>query len=244
MDEEPHKGPVSQDLPDSVSQRLLTLAGCSASVVVGIDVGGPKKGFHAVALSGTKLLVKFRSADPATIAHWCREQGAEVIAIDAPCRWRRPGGPARAAERKLAEIRISCFSTPTEEQASGHPFYSWMLAGQELYAALASVYPLYDRGLRKGRVAIETFPQAVACALAGSIVSAKKKVPIRRELLSRTGLQSSDFRNIDEVDAALCALSAEGFLRGEFMRFGDPAGGFIIVPGRESIRRGWSNRTR
>jgi predicted nuclease with RNAse H fold len=119
-----------------------------------------------------------------------------------------------------------------------------MLAGHELYAVLASVYPLYDGGLKKGRVAIETFPQAVACALAGSIVSAKKKGLIRRELLSRTGLQSADFRNIDEVDAALCALSAEGFLRGEFMRFGDPAGGFIIVPGRESIRRGWSNQTR
>ena len=51
MDEEPHRGPVSRNLPDSMPQWLLTLAGCSTSVVVGIDVGSPKKGSHAVALS-------------------------------------------------------------------------------------------------------------------------------------------------------------------------------------------------
>src|SRR5205085_741180 len=99
----------------------------------------------------------------------CDDQGAEVVAVDAPCRWRLPGERARAAERALAAGKISCFSTPIEEKARGHNFYTWMYAGHALYAALAATHLIYSGEPRPTRVAIETFPQAVACALAGKI---------------------------------------------------------------------------
>src|SRR5688572_33191099 len=100
-------------------------------LVVGIDVGAPAKGYHAVALRGTEPVGKFHSHDAAEIARWCVTREAGVVAVDAPCRWRMQGGKARLAERELAAGRISCFSTPTEAKARGHAFYTWMFAGQE-----------------------------------------------------------------------------------------------------------------
>lgn len=45
-------------------------------LTAGIDVGGPAKGFHAVALSGTVLVDKFRSRESTGVAVWCVRQGA------------------------------------------------------------------------------------------------------------------------------------------------------------------------
>ena len=130
----------------------------------------------------------------------------------------------------MAASGISSFSTPTEEKANSHAFYTWMLAGMKLYAELFTTHPLYDGKSDYPRVCLETFPQAVACALAGTIVSAKSKNPVRRDLLRRRGLESRAFANIDEVDAGLCALAAHAFVRGHFHAYGDFAGGLIIVP--------------
>ena len=199
------------------------------NLYAGIDVGGPTKGFHAVALSSVGVVAKLRSTSADEIATWCAQQDAAVVAIDAPCRWRLPGQPARAAERQLAAGRISSFSTPTEEQGQSHSFYTWMLAGHRLYAALADRYPVYD-GSHGFTGAIETFPQAVACALAGEIVSAKAKLSVRTELLRRAGVDPARLQGIDEVDAALCALTARCFASGEFRAYGDALGGFIVVP--------------
>ena len=200
-----------------------------SDIFVGIDVGAPTEGYHAIALRGTRRLAKFHSADPHPVACWCREQAARVVAVDAPCRWRSNGAAARAAERQLAAARISCFSTPTEEKARGHAFYTWMIAGAELYTALSD-FPLYSGAPPPGRVCFETFPQAVACALAGKKVSAKGKRVIRTELVQRAGLDPSNLASIDEVDAVLCALTAAAFAAGRYKAYGDVTGGFIIVP--------------
>ena len=200
------------------------------SLVAGIDVGGPAKGFHAVALQDRRLVAKHASRSASEIAAWCVKLDASVIAIDAPCHWRSDGGPARAAEVQLARAGISSYSTPTEEKGSGHAFYTWMLAGMELFSALAPSHSLYDGTSPPARVCIETFPQAVACALAGKIVSAKAKAVVRRALLEEGGLRASSFSNIDEVDAALCAIAADRFARGDFRAFGDKVCGFIVVP--------------
>jgi predicted nuclease with RNAse H fold len=188
----------------------------SPPLIIGIDVGAPTKGFHAVALQGTDLVDKVHSTDAIQIAQWCVTRKAEVVAIDAPCRWRAESGNARLAERELAADRISCFSTPTESKARGHAFYTWMLAGQELYAALAPVYPVYSDQRVRTHVAIETFPQAVACALAGAIVSAKTKFSVRGDLLRRYGIDAGALKSIDEIDAALCAVAASAFVNGKF----------------------------
>ena len=198
------------------------------SPVIGIDVGAPRKGFHAVVLRGKEAVAQFHSSDAHAVAAWCAGQNPSVIAIDAPCRWRTD--EARLAERELARDRISCFSTPTEAQAQGHPFFTWMIAGAKLYAALADAFPLYDGGAQREDFAIETFPQAVACALAGEIVSAKRKNDVRRELLRLSGIDPAAFTNIEEIDAALCALTAPTCVNHDAKLYRDARGGFIVVP--------------
>src|SRR5206468_9732635 len=91
-----------------------------------------------------------------------------------------------------------------------------------------------------GQVCFETFPHAVACALAGKIVSATQKRIIRRELLREAGIDTRRLTNIDTIDAALCALAANHFLAGNVKTYGDASEGFIVVPGylirgRESV---------
>ncbi len=204
-------------------------------VVAGIDVGAPRKGFHGVALQGTALVGQLRSADPAAVLAWCRNLGVTTVAVDAPCRWRRPAGPRRC-ESALVRAGIACFFTPTAERARGHAFYTWMLAGADLYAALAAVYPLLaDPAQARARCAVETFPQAAACALAGRIVPARDKATLRPGLLRARGIDATALRTIDAVDAALCALAAADLHAGQATLFGEAEDGFIAVPAGPSF---------
>lgn len=80
----------------------------------------------------------------------------------------------------------------------------------------------------------ETFPHAMVCALAGKVVAAKPKADTRRKLLRGRGYDISVLSNIDFVDAALCALTAEAFLNNHLQCFGDKQEGFIVVPASNS----------
>ena len=104
---------------------------------VGIDVGGERKGFHAVALNDGKFLTQTTNPNPAAIVDWCLEYKASVIAVDAPCRWSKSGS-SRLAERELSKQGIWCFSTPTKQRALQRNFYKWMLNGEKLYECLES----------------------------------------------------------------------------------------------------------
>ena len=106
-----------------------------------------------------------------------------------------------------------------------------MLNGAELYCMIEPDYPLFNgSNTESGLVCFETFPQAVACALAGKIVSAKRKGVVRRELLRQSGIETAALTNIDTVAAALCAFTAHYFLAGSVKKYGDSAEGFIVVP--------------
>lgn len=198
--------------------------------VIGIDVGGSGKGFHAVALRNGGLTPK-HFTQAAAAADWCRAQDAQAIAIDAPCKWASSGG-SRHAERSLAidGVTIQCFKTPTRTAAEGRAFYGWVFNGEKLYAALSPSYPLYDGSSQEGRFMLETFPHAVACALAGRVIPARPKATTRRKMLREQGYDDAPLANIDFVDAALCALTAERFLLGRTQGFGDATEGFIMVP--------------
>jgi predicted RNase H-like nuclease len=130
--------------------------------------------------------------------------------------------------------KIWCFSTPSRETAERHPkdYFGWMLNGAELFRHLESTHALFDGnfGRTQGLVCFETFPQAVACALAGQMVSAKRKRAIRRALLNRARVDTSTLTNIDKLDAALCAVAAHHFALGNFKPHGDPVSGLIVVP--------------
>ena len=202
------------------------------AVVAGIDVGGTKKGFHAVALRKRHVVATLVTSSARVAVAWCREHRVSALGIDAPCRWSLTGR-ARPCERELAGLGLSCFSTPSRMIGASHPFYRWMVNGAELFRVLTSYYRLYD-----GRAALiepfcfETFPQAIACSLTGRILSAKDKRVERRRLLEEEGLATTRLTTIDDVDAALCALAARHVLAGRFKAYGDATEGFILIPSR------------
>lgn len=77
---------------------------------------------------------------------------------------------------------------------------------------------------------LETFPHAIVCALSGKVVPAKPKKRQRCEILRRLGYDVSRLPNIDFIDAALCAVTAEEFRIGKTVNFGTCAEGVIVVP--------------
>lgn len=202
----------------------------SAPVVVGIDVGGPKKGFHAVALRDGEFLQKFSTLNSLEAADWCRKLDASTVGIDAPCCWsltRR----ARPCERALAAEGIHAFATPSQAVGERHRFYRWMHNGADLYRLLTPHYRLFDgQHTTSSPLCFETFPHAVACALARKILPAKQKRTDRPRLLRQAGLSIGSLTTIDMVDAALCAFAAHHLLAGTFKTYGDAEEGFIVVP--------------
>ena len=202
----------------------------SVPIIVGVDVGGPKKGFHAVALCGWQFREKVATLNAAEVVAWCQKLDAPVVGIDAPCSWSRTGRP-RSCERELASEGIHTFATPSQVIGETHKFYRWMHNGARLYRLLTFHYKLFDgTHSLSSPMCFETFPQAVACALEGTIVSAKHKSRDRRRLLREAGLSIDSLTNIDLVDAALCALTAQHLFKGTFKTYGNAAEGFIVVP--------------
>ena len=200
------------------------------SVVAGIDVGGHTKGFHGVALRSGKYLASHAACSPESMVDWCREVGARIVAIDAPCRWSL-SGRARPAERALAAERIYSFATPDRERGEKRGFYRWMLNGAALYKLMEPHYPLFDGKIVSNPLCCETFPQAVACSLSGKIVKAKLKQILRPELVKKAGIDTTALTTIDMVDAALCAIAAHHLLMGNIRVYGEIHEGFIVVPG-------------
>jgi predicted nuclease with RNAse H fold len=205
--------------------------------VIGIDVGGQRKGFHAVALTDGRYSGRFATSDVAQLVDWCRQVQVVVIAVDSPCRWSKDGR-ARPAERKLMEKGIWCFSTPTRQGATEHPknHYGWMLRGEELFQALAPSHPLCADLPAPGQsCCIETFPHAVTWHLTGGKANASSKRLQRRALLAQAGIDLAELTNIDLVDAAVCALTAHCVASGgKFASYGEADTGYIIVPAGQS----------
>lgn len=197
--------------------------------VAGIDVGGDRKGFHAVALSDGRFIDKKTDCDPEKIVEWCLHHNAGVVAVDAPCLWSRKGG-SRLAERHLAAKKIHCFATPTRQGAEGRNFYRWMFNGEKLYQALALEYQLFDGTATSGAICFETFPHAIMRSLNGLPIRAGGKAATRRAALKSEGYDVSRLTNIDFVDAALCAFTAKKFRAGQYTSYGECEEGVIVVP--------------
>ena len=201
-----------------------------AHTVAGIDVGGKRKGFHAVALRGKRIVGTLATCSATDAVAWCRRHAASVVAIDAPSQW-SVTGRSRPCERDLARLGMRCFSTPSREVGEDHPFYGWMMNGATLFQLMTRYYRLYDgRSASLDPVCFETFPHAIACSLAGRTLSAKQKRVERRRLLEEAGFVTGDLTSLDDVDAALCAVAAQQFIAGRFNAYGEPRQGFILLP--------------
>ena len=208
-------------------------AAITQPMVVGIDVGGPKKGLHAVALRGGQYHDKLATCKVDEMVRWCRALGATVIAIDAPCGW-STDGKGRPAEQELMKQQIWCFSSPLRSKAIGHPtnYYGWMLFGEELYRALKPTHPVttvWPPVLE--RYCFETFPHAITWHLRGGNATARNKRVQRTQALEAMGVSTEALTNIDLLDAALCALTAHlAMTNTSLLKFGEGVTGFIMVP--------------
>ena len=133
-------------------------------VTIGIDVGGARKGFHAVALRDGAYAAQLATADVQQLSHWCVHQmQVQVIAIDAPCGW-SSNGRARPCERELMQQGIWCFSSPTREAAAALTSIDWIDAALCALAAhhLASGRPCWAYGeLDTGLIVVPQGPSAV-----------------------------------------------------------------------------------
>ncbi|MFL9914781.1 DUF429 domain-containing protein [Paraburkholderia fungorum] len=205
----------------------------SQRTVAGIDIGGDRKGNHLVILRGCEIVCNLRKEAPEHMLEKCLQFEVAAVSIDAPCLW-RVGEAGRQAEKELARRRIFSFATLTRglTMASKSGFYGWMFSGERVYQAFAPHFPLFNNGGEiDDRVCFETFPHAITSALLRTeVASAKRKRAQRREILEDAGIDATSLRSIDEVDAALCALTANFLLEGSIVASGDEFGGFIVVP--------------
>lgn len=219
-------------MPSAGATKLtLNRAGITT---VGIDVGGERKGLHAVAFTGGDYSSHLATKEVQELALWCRETvRAQVIAVDAPCRWSNDGH-SRPAEREMMKQGIWCFSTPIREQAVEHRrnYFGWMLRGEELFRELEHDFPLCRKlPAANQKCCFETFPHAITWHLRGGNAKASQKRNQRRALLEQAGIDLTNLTNIDLIDAALCALTAyQAATGGECLSFGEPDTGLIIVP--------------
>jgi predicted nuclease with RNAse H fold len=153
-------------------------------IAIGLDIGSPHRGFHAFALSGGTYADQLTSREGQDLVQWCRsELQAQVVAIDAPCRW-STDGRARPCEQEWMRTGIRCFSSPTHQNAhtphrAGH--VDWMLQGETLYPALEVSHPLVSRLPIAGTACFETFPHAITGHLRGGQAQAAQKRAQRRQ---------------------------------------------------------------
>lgn len=203
----------------------------SPIITVGIDVGGIKKGFHAVVNHAGQYHGHFQSTNPDAVVSWALSQKPSVIAIDAPSMFSQ-NGRSRKAERDLVNNGMRCFYTPTRELAKESHFYDWVFNGELIYKKLE--LPIFMGDKINSPCVIETFPHAIQLslwALNGQSCPEGSKSSIRRKTLAlHAKYETKKLTSIDLIDAALCAVSADYFVNEQFSAYGCSEEGFIVTP--------------
>ena len=193
-------------------------------------MGGPRKGLDIVLMDAERVpyLVKPR-ATLEDVAEAIDRHRPQIVAIDSPPRW-NAGGRSRRTERLLGELGISTFPTPSAA-GGDKAFFAWMKAGMEVFALAASRGFDLDTTGRRGRRAIEVFPYGTAVVLSGGLkphgIRAKDW---RTRVLRAHGVRTDAVRTLDQVDAALAALTGLLVLDGKHTFLGDGAEGVIVLP--------------
>jgi predicted nuclease with RNAse H fold len=199
---------------------------------LGIDVA-VRRGLDLVVLDGSREpAATHRGVPLESLRGLIEEAGANVVAIDSPPGWAGKGR-SRSTEREIRHFGIQSYGTPTADRGTDHPFYEWMRVGFEVFriAALAG-YPRYRGGPAQG-TAIEVFPHASAVVLAGCLPPrGARKATWRASVLQAGGVNVEGLRSLDQIDAALAALTGLRALAGRSSALGDPREGVIVLPAR------------
>ena len=198
--------------------------------VLGVDVGGDRKGLDLVVMNEERTVAMTQTrATLSDVVTVLRDLRPRIVAIDSPPAW-NAGTRSRRTERQLAELGISTFPTPSA--ASGEkPFFDWMKVGMAVFALVAEHgYPLDTSG-RSGRRAIEVFPYGSAVVLSGGLKPDGMRTKDWRERVLRShGVRAEALRTLDQVDAALAALTGVIVGEGRATFLGDGAEGVIVLP--------------
>lgn len=193
-----------------------------SDLAIGIDVAA-RRGCDVVALGPAAVARPLgRVGSGSELRALLTDLAPAVVAIDAPPGWAVDG--RRSCEQALSARGISVFTTPNAEKGETNPFYAWMQTG----------FAMFDAA--RGIPTLETFPHAVAIALRGRaperglLKHPTEKRAWRRAALAEAGVDTAHLRSIDEIDAALCAVTGRWHLAGRTEALGDPTDGVLTVP--------------
>jgi predicted nuclease with RNAse H fold len=198
---------------------------------LGVDVavqGG--KGLDLVLLDGSRnpsaILGRATREDLRRVVV---ERSPDIVAVDAPPAW-AASGRSRLTENELARLNIHAFRTPSSDHASD-PHFDWMREGIAVFELLAGLgYPL-GTGRPFAKRAIEVFPHATAAVLAGCLPpKGVRKRAWRERVLQMQGVRTDELTTVDQLDAALAALTGLIVLDGHESHLGDPSEGVIVLP--------------
>jgi predicted nuclease with RNAse H fold len=208
-------------------------------ISLGIDVS-IKRGLDLVWLDEKQRIVRKEQRVALDDLSVLLDDRPAIIAIDSP--------PASAPEtgRRETEIEIwrtglQLFPTPSERKRSLKGADVWMETGMAVFKAVDALgFPLFS-GEGFVSTAIEVFPHASAVVLSGclppqgaGLKHPKAKMAWRASVLSRLGVASHDLETLDQIDAALAALTGLYALAGEASWRGVPAEGVIVLPCRQA----------
>lgn len=122
----------------------------------GVDVGGPRKGFHVAVIDRARLVEVRGIAVPAAVAVWLGELRPALVAVDSPAAAAPAGETSRHDECEFARAGICGIRYTPDRRAidaprpNGDDYYGWIRNGFALYEALAVA----------GLPAVECFPTA------------------------------------------------------------------------------------
>lgn len=196
--------------------------------VVGIDVGGEKKGFHGCAIEGREVVAgPLRLRTVAAAAEWVRGLRPTTVALDSPCEPAADGDSSRADERTFNAAKICHIRWTPERRKLRGAYYAWIVHGLGLYEALAAEVP--------DAAAIEVFPTASWTEWIGRREGRRRaawtSAGIERVGRSELDLADLDRKigkprlNQDDRDAVAAALTARWHEEGRTSAYGR-----IIVP--------------
>ncbi|MBS1845357.1 MAG: GNAT family N-acetyltransferase [Actinobacteria bacterium] len=184
--------------------------------VVGIDVGGRRKGFHGCALRGDDVVAgPLRLPDVASATEWVTALGPAVVALDSPKTCAPEGESSRAGERDLARAICGIRWTPERSRLAGNPYYEWVEHGLELYDAL------FAAGIDRDGL-IEVFPTAAWTVWAG-LRAGRPRSEWSANALAGLGLGGLPSRHLtqDDRDAVAAAIVARLHAEGLTQAFGE-----------------------
>ncbi len=206
---------------------------------LGVDVGGEhRKDLDVVVLDDDRQVRAVGSRVPVNrLGALLADHRPDVVCIDSPPAWAPAGARSRLAERELKLLGIQAYYTPDEAAGEGSAFYDWMRNGMAAFrAAERAGFERYRAGSIEGR-AIEVFPHASATVLARCLAPAGQRASAKRtwraSVLTAHHVPIQQLRTLDQVDAALCALTGIIALEtGDPFAPGAPHEGRIVLPAR------------